>query len=114
MKREFAAMLLVLAAASAATAQNKENVFTVKGILADSLTKQGEPYATVRITRKGEPAKALKMIATDKDGNFKVSMSGNGTMTLTASSMGRKDVWTASPPLSRKSSSAPPSPAIRS
>lgn len=92
MKREFAAMLLVLAAASAATAQNKENVFTVKGILADSLTKQGEPYATVRITRKGEPAKALKMIATDKDGNFKVSMSGNGTMTLTASSMGRKDV----------------------
>jgi len=50
MKREFAAMLLVLAAASAATAQNKENVFTVKGILADSLTNHVLSYSSVRIT----------------------------------------------------------------
>lgn len=91
MKRKLAAMLLVLTAASSAMAQNTGNTFTVKGILADSLTKQGEPYATVRITGKAEPGKTLKAVATDKDGRFKITMNGSGEMRLTASSMGRKD-----------------------
>lgn len=92
MKRRLAAMLLVLAAAAVATAQTTEQTFTVKGTLADSLTKQGEPYATVRIARKAEPEKTEKTIVTDKNGNFKTTVSGSGEMTLTASSMGRKDV----------------------
>ena len=33
--------------------------FTVKGILLDSLTQEGEPYATIRITKKSAPNKAV-------------------------------------------------------
>lgn len=83
-----------------ATTQKQEWTFTVKGVVADSLSGLGEPYATVRITQKAKTdktngttqGKALKIAATDKNGRFEVKVSGRGEMTLTASSMGRKDV----------------------
>ena len=44
--------------------------FTVKGILLDSLTQEGEPYATIRITKKSAPNKAVKMAVTGANGHF--------------------------------------------
>jgi len=31
--------------------------YTIKGVLLDSLTQEGEPYATIRITKKNAPEK---------------------------------------------------------
>lgn len=35
--------------------------YTLKGVLLDSLTQEGEPYATIKIAKKNAPQKALKM-----------------------------------------------------
>ena len=42
--------------------------YTIKGVLLDSLTQEGEPYATIRITKKNAPEKALKMAVTGGTG----------------------------------------------
>ena len=44
--------------------------YTIKGVLLDSLTQEGEPYATIRITKKSAPEKALKMAVTGANGKF--------------------------------------------
>ena len=44
--------------------------YTIKGVLLDSLTQEGEPYATIRITKKNAPEKALKMAVTGANGKF--------------------------------------------
>ena len=44
--------------------------FQIKGILLDSLTKEGEPYATIKIVKKEAPEHALKMLVTDMKGHF--------------------------------------------
>ncbi len=44
--------------------------FTIKGVLLDSLTQEGEPYATIRITKKNAPDKAVKMAVTGANGKF--------------------------------------------
>lgn len=92
MKRIKRTALLLLAAvntAIAAMAQTQGQV-TVKGMLADSLTGEGEPYATIRIAAKAEPGKALKMGLTGKDGKFAQQISARGELTATFTSMGRK------------------------
>ena len=44
--------------------------YTLKGVLLDSLTQEGEPYATIKIAKKNAPQKALKMAVTDLNGKF--------------------------------------------
>lgn len=92
MRRKILVMLWMLTAALSATAQGGGGTFTLKGTVADSLTKEGEPYATVRITQKSDTAKALKMMLTDRNGQFRERISGAGGMTVSISSMGRKTV----------------------
>lgn len=46
--------------------QKAYSSFTVKGIIVDSVSKEGEPYATISITRKDKPDKAVKMGVTKK------------------------------------------------
>ncbi len=45
--------------------------FRLRGILLDSLTKEGEPYATIKIVKKEAPEHALKMLVTDMKGHFR-------------------------------------------
>ena len=53
MKNRWAMLLAVLLIPVWATAQNAANSsFQIKGILLDSLTKEGEPYATIKIVKK--------------------------------------------------------------
>ena len=55
MKNRWAMLLAVLLIPVWATAQNAANSsFQIKGILLDSLTKEGEPYATIKIVKKDQ------------------------------------------------------------
>ena len=85
-------LLLVLAQAHTAVSAADGDGFTVKGLVVDSITGEGEPYATVRVERGGAPGKAVKVGVTQKDGRFAVSLDGAGKYRLTVSSMGRADV----------------------
>ena len=66
--------------------------FTVKGLVVDSITGEGEPYATVRVEKAGVPGEAVKMLVTKSDGSFTVSLADKGKYRLTVSSMGRADI----------------------
>lgn len=52
--------------------------YTIKGVLLDSLTQEGEPYATIRITKKNAPEKALKMAVTGANGKFQEKLNCAG------------------------------------
>lgn len=71
-------------------AQEAKGNFTVKGLVADSLTSEGEPYATIRITAKGRPDETVSMGVTQKSGRFTGKLPSAGAYTITVSSMGRK------------------------
>lgn len=66
--------------------------FTVKGIVADSLTKEPEMYATMRIARTSSHDKAVSMAATGKDGSFNVKLKEPGDYTLTVNAIGRTPI----------------------
>ena len=66
--------------------------FIVKGLVVDSITGEGEPYATVRVENAAAPGKAVKMGVTQKDGSFSLSLASKGKFRLMVSSMGRADV----------------------
>ena len=52
---------IVLGATTNLQAQKTANKnFSVKGVLVDSLTHEGEPYATIRIFKKGETMQAAE------------------------------------------------------
>lgn len=73
--------------------QTATSSYTIKGILLDSLSQEGEPYATVRIVKKSAPAKALKMAVTDMKGHFQEKMNAApGDYMLTISSIGKTPV----------------------
>lgn len=91
MERMITVALFVLLAALKATAQDGGE-FTLRGTVADSLTREGEAYATVKIAAKANPDKVLKTVLTDKAGMFRTKVGGVGDMTLTVSSMGRRPV----------------------
>lgn len=71
----------------------QQTAYTIKGTLLDSLTREGEPYATVRIAKKDAPGNALKMAVTDMKGRFQEKMNTvPGAYTLTISSIGKTPV----------------------
>ncbi|MBQ0019531.1 MAG: TonB-dependent receptor [Bacteroidales bacterium] len=90
MKRLLYSLILIAVSALSTQAQT-----TVKGILQDSLTHEGEPYATIRIY-KGKEVKAQStpttMALTDLDGNFAATLKEQGTFTMLCSSTGKNTV----------------------
>lgn len=82
----------MLALAPLAVAQNSTPQFQIKGVLLDSLTQEGEPYATIKIVKKETPAQALKMLVTDMKGKFQEKVPGTGNFILTISSVGRSTI----------------------
>ena len=94
MKRFF--LLLTMSAVStvATLAQS-----TITGVLKDSLTQEGEPYATVRVYKgqgTGNKAQAknepVAMSVSGLDGDFRQVVNGKGTYTITFNSVGRKEI----------------------
>ena len=92
MRNIAAIILLLVTLAAAAQEQTSGKSFTVSGSVVDSITKEGEPYATIRIENKEQPGKAVRMAVTGKDGKFSEKVSGQGKFVLTVSSMGRGNI----------------------
>lgn len=83
--------LFTLTASLPGWAQNSTNPsFTIKGVLLDSLTQQGEPYATIKITKKNAPDKAVKMAVTGANGRFQEKLNvAAGDYVIAISSIGK-------------------------
>ena len=93
MRTKWTVLLWMLMISGLVAAQNTANTsFQVKGILLDSLTQEGEPYATIKIVKKEAPAKALKMLVTDMKGQFQEKVPGTGNFVMTITSVGRTPI----------------------
>lgn len=93
MKIKWIALLGILMISGLATAQNTTNSsFQLKGILLDSLTQEGEPYATIKVVKKEAPARAIKMMVTDMKGKFQEKIPGTGNFIMTITSVGRSSI----------------------
>lgn len=91
--RLFLLLLFVFTTFLAGWAQNTTAPsFTVKGVLLDSLTQEGEPYATIKITAKKAPDKAVKMAVTGANGKFQEKLKAAGDYVITISSIGKAPV----------------------
>lgn len=90
MKQTLISMALILMIALCAKAQNTQHSYTITGVVADSVTHEGEPYATLTIARADSAAKPVKQALTDIKGRFSISSSGTGSYLLMVRSMGRK------------------------
>ena len=90
MKQTLISMALILMLALCAKAQNTQHSYTITGVVADSVTHEGEPYATLTIARADSGAKPVKQALTDIKGHFSISSSGTGSYLLMVRSMGRK------------------------
>ena len=92
MKINCSLLLIMLVVSSLVAAQNAAPTFQIKGVLLDSLTQEGEPYATIKIVKKEAPANALKMLVTDMKGKFQEKVPGTGNFVMTISSIGRNTI----------------------
>lgn len=91
MKKRITTILWMLMITAVIAAQKDAGeTFTVKGVVADSLSRDGEAYATVRVARTSEPDTALLTLLTDAAGRFKAKVGGVGDITVTVASMGRR------------------------
>ena len=90
MKQTLISMALILMLALCAKAQNTQHSYTITGVVADSVTHKGEPYATLTIARADSAAKPVKQALTDIKGRFSIGSSGTGSYLLMVRSMGRK------------------------
>ncbi len=61
----------------------------IKGELLDSLTREGEPYATVRVYKQSNEKQAVAMSVTDLDGRFSQPVKGKGAFVVIFSSVGK-------------------------
>ena len=73
-------------------AQDSQEAYSVKGILADSLTNEGEPYATIRIALTDNPQNPVRMAVTADNGKFNEKLTQAGSYIITFSSVGKNTV----------------------
>lgn len=86
-------LMLVIASGTLCSQNTTSPSYTVKGVLLDSITHEGEPYATIRIAKKKTPEKAVKMAVTDMGGKFQEKVNADpGTYQITITSIGKSTV----------------------
>ena len=86
-------LLITLCVLSHFVIAQTQTSYTVKGVLLDSLTLQGEPYATIKIVPIKAPDKAVKMAVTDNKGRFQENFpAANGQYTITITSIVRQPI----------------------
>ncbi len=85
-------LVLLLIVALGALSQTRQFAYHLKGVVVDSLTKVGEPYATLNIVSPNEKNKPLKMAVTDVGGQFGIDAEGKGDYLLIVRSMGRNTI----------------------
>ena len=84
MKRFLFILLLFVSIA----AQGQTTV--VKGILVDSLSREGEPAAVLQFFKDGEASRPIAFTVTDETGRFTHPLSGKGEHRMLFTNMGRK------------------------
>ena len=62
---------------------------TITGILVDSISGEGEPYATLRVFKDKKMEQAVAMSLTDLDGRFRQEVEGKGTFIVQIASIGK-------------------------
>ncbi len=65
---------------------------TITGVLKDSLTQEGEPYATIRVYKGQNQKEPVAMGVSGLEGEFQQKVSGKGKYTITFNSVGRKEI----------------------
>ena len=85
-------LVIVLGTTNLQAQKTEAKVFSVKGVLVDSLTNKGEPYATIRIFRKGETKKPVYAAVTQTNGTFNGELKVPGQYTIYLSSVGLRTV----------------------
>lgn len=74
------------------TMQAQENNYQVRGVVADSLTNETEPYSTIRIISTENKEKPVKMGVTGNDGKFEIPLPEAGDYHISISSVGKKNI----------------------
>lgn len=72
--------------------QAQPEMYKVKGVLLDSITNVGEPYATLRLALKSNMNKPEKLAVTDNKGKFSLEVPKPGSYVLTISSVGKTTI----------------------
>ena len=94
MRNYFLSLLLLLVAGIPVSihAQKSQGAYSVKGILVDSLTNDGEPYATIRIALTENPQKPVRLAVTTDNGKFNEKLNQPGSYVISFSSVGKTTV----------------------
>lgn len=87
-KHSIYALFLSLFLSGNAIAQN----IKIQGVVVDSLSLEGEPFATIRIYPANNTTDAVSMGTTDMDGRFEQTLKKAGNYHVLFSSVGRKNV----------------------
>ncbi len=86
-------ILILTSVALTVNAQNSTTgSYSVKGVLIDSISNEGEPYATIRIALKANPDKPVKLAVTDTNGKFVEKLTQAGTFLISFTSVGKTPV----------------------
>ena len=93
MKSQVLRLGMFLMATMSATFCVQAQKAVVKGLLLDSLTNEGEPFATVRVYRLDKREKPVAMSVTDMDGRFNQEVKGKGDFEILFSSVGKSNRW---------------------
>ena len=73
-------------------AQKSQSAYSVKGVLVDSLSNEGEPYATIRISLSETPTKPVRLAVTSDNGKFNEKLESPGRYIISFSSVGKNTV----------------------
>ena len=89
----FGLLLLILAGIPMSiNAQKSQSPYSVKGVLVDSLSNEGEPYATIRISLSDNPTKPVRLAVTTDNGKFNEKLNSPGRYIISFSSEGKNTV----------------------
>lgn len=72
--------------------KSSQNNFVVEGVLVDSLTNEGEPYATIRIALAQNPNQPVRLAVTSDNGKFSEKLKEAGKYVISFSSVGKNTV----------------------
>ena len=81
----------LLFAATGATAQTAKR-FVVKGVVADAATKEGEQYATMKITSQTDSTSTAALAVSEADGSFSMTLKKAGSYRLFVNAMGKQPI----------------------
>ena len=90
-KNAIAILALALMGTMPMTAQTEAKGYSITGVLCDSITRQPEAFATVRLLG-ANGSKPLRAVATDANGAFKIAAPQTGSFTLELLSLGKQPI----------------------